>query len=176
MDQLQRRPWLAGLVIGIPISLVALIGASLFLGPGSLIDAGPVRAPAAAIGTLVASVVLAELAAHRNVRPWLAIVAWIGTAHAIATVLIVSIALSHAETSTLMAAAGVLFGLVLVVVVMGIPWLVGGLAWLLAVRRLVEGADYTDPRMAPGTPARSDPADPAHDDTASTAAATVPGS
>ena len=177
MHQLQRRPWLAGFVVGLPIAVVSLVAAAFFLGPGSLINAGPVRGPAAAIGTLVASSVLAELAAHRHVRPLVAIIAWIATAHAMATVIIIAATLVGTEANTLMVAAGVLFGFVLVVALMGIPWFVGGLAWWLAVRQIVgtgEPGEAAAPVDGPTTP--PGPTDAAQDAAASTTPATTSGS
>lgn len=132
-----RRPWLAGLVVGLPIAAAALLVVALL---PSLQDLGPAVGPAAAIGIVVASIVMAELAAHRHVRPWLAVVAWIGVAHAIASVIVVGLAVVQAEASTLAAMLGVLFGLVLLVLTLAVPWVVAGIAWYAAVRRLSDAA------------------------------------
>lgn len=133
MREIQNRPWLAGLVVGIPIALVAYALVSLL---PSLRDIGPGVGPAAAIGIVLASMVMAELAAHRHVRPWLAVVAWIGVAHAIASIVVLAAVAGEAEAGTLAASFGVLFGLVLVLVTMAVPWVVGGILWLVGIRRL----------------------------------------
>jgi uncharacterized membrane protein len=153
-----RRPWLAGLVVGLPIAAAALVVVALL---PSLQDLGPGVGPAAAIGIVVASIIMAELAAHRHVRPWLAVVAWIGVAHAIASVIVVGLAIAQAEAATLAAMFGVLFGLVLLVLTLAVPWVVAGIAWYVAVRRLsgTEGQGAATPPAA-----------------ASTAEATTPGS
>lgn len=161
-----RRPWLAGLVVGLPIALVALVVVALL---PSLQELGPAVGPAAAIGIVVASIIMAELAAHRHVRPWLAVVAWIGVAHAIATILVAGLALAEAEASTLAATFGVLFGLALLLLTMAVPWVVGGIAWFVAVRRISAAA------AAPGPPVGDQPADSTAPAT-STAEATGPGS
>lgn len=127
------RPWVAGLVVGIPIAAVALVVIALL---PSLQELGPGVGPAAAIGIVVSSAVMAELAAHRHVRPWLAVVAWIGVAHAIATFVVAGLALAQAEASTLAATFGVLFGLILLLLTMAVPWVVGGIVWLTLVRRI----------------------------------------
>jgi hypothetical protein len=171
-----RRPWLAGLVVGLPIAAVAVVVVALL---PSLSDLGPGVGPATAIGIVVASIVMAELAAHRHVRPWLAVVAWIGVAHATATVIVGGLAIAETEASTLAAMFGVLFGLVLLLLTMAVPWVIGGIAWLYAVRR-VSGGDRAPvetsaraPVVAPGALDQEGGSTPAD---ASTAEATTPGS
>lgn len=162
------RPWVAGLVVGLPIAAVAFVVVALL---PSLQDLGPGVGPAAAIGIVVSSAVMAELAAHRHVRPWLAVVAWIGVAHAIATVVVAGLALAQAEASTLAATFGVLFGLVLLLLTMAVPWVVGGIVWLVAVRRI---SPWDAPAArTPGRPPQAGGSTPAD---ASTAEATTPGS
>lgn len=162
-----RRPWLAGLVVGLPIAAVALVVVALL---PSLERLGPGVGPAAAIGIVVSSAVMAELAAHRHVRPWLAVVAWIGVAHAIATIIVAGLAIAQAEASTLAATFGVLFGLVLLLLTMAVPWVVGGIVWLLLVRR-ISPWDAAVPASA--GPVQVDGPTPAE---ASTTEATTPGS
>jgi hypothetical protein len=163
-----RRPWLAGLAVGLPIAALALVVVALL---PSIQDLGPGVGPAAAIGIVVASAVMAELAAHRHARPWVAVIAWIGVAHAIATVVVAGLAVAQVEASTLAATFGVLFGLVLLLLTMAVPWVVGGIAWLVLVRRISRwerptGIDAGGTSQgAGGTPAA-----------ASTAEATTPGS
>ncbi len=164
----QRRPWLAGLLVGLPIAAVAFIVVALL---PSLQDLGPGVGPAAAIGIVVSSSLMAELAAHRHVRPWLAVVAWIGVAHAIATLIVAGLALAEAEASTLAATFGVLFGLVLLLLTMAVPWVIGGIVWLQLVRRISPWDDPAGP--APAGPAQDSGTTPA---AASTAEATTPGS
>jgi len=162
------RPWVAGLVVGLPIAAVALVVIALL---PSLQELGPGVGPAAAIGIVLSSAVMAELAAHRHVRPWLAVVAWIGVAHAVATVVVAGLALAQAEASTLAATFGVLFGLVLLLLTMAVPWVVGGIVWLTLVRRISPWD--TSAAAAPTRPAQGDGSTPAD---ASTAEATTPGS
>lgn len=168
-----RRPWLAGLLVGLPIAVVALGVVALL---PSLQELGPAVGPAAAVGIVVASIVMAELAAHRHVRPWLAVVAWIGVAHATATIIVAGLAVAAAEASTLAATFGVLFGLVLLVLTLAVPWVIAGTAWYLAVRRISEaGAPGATPAGQPAGSAR-DQAGAATPAAASTAEATGPGS
>lgn len=150
-----RRPWLAGLVVGLPIAAAALVVVALL---PSLQDLGPAVGPAAAIGIVVASIVMAELAAHRHVRPWLAVVAWIGVAHAIATVIVAGLALAQAEASTLAATFGVLFGLALLLLTLAVPWVVAGAAWYLAVRRISSAAGQEG--SAPAAASTAEATDP----------------
>jgi hypothetical protein len=164
-----RRPWLAGLVVGLPIAALALVVVALL---PSIQELGPGVGPAAAIGIIVASAVMAELAAHRHVRPWLAVVAWIGVAHAIATVVVAGLAVAQTEASTLAATFGVLFGLVLLILTMAVPWVVGGIAWLVVVRRISPWDRPADVAGSGDLPQGVDGAPAA----ASTAEATTPGS
>jgi hypothetical protein len=163
-----RRPWLAGLLVGLPIAAVALLVVALL---PSLQELGPGVGPAAALGIVVSSAVMAELAAHRHVRPWLAVVAWIGVAHATATVIVAGLAIAETEASTLAVTFGVLFGLVLLLLMMAVPWVVGGIVWLLVVRRISPWDPAAD--SAPGGPGQSAGIAPAE---ASTAEATTSGS
>ncbi len=146
-----RRPWLAGFVVGLPIAVAALLVVALLPSLQALV---PAVGPAAAIGIVVASIVMAELAAHRHVRPWVAVIAWIGVAHAIASVIVVVLAIAQAEASTLAATFGVLFGLVLLVLTLAVPWVVAGIAWYAAVRRISDAAD-----QAGSTPTAASTAD-----------------
>ncbi len=163
-----RRPWLAGLVVGLPIAAAAFVVVELL---PSLRDIGPAVGPAAAVGIVVASIVMAELAAHRHVRPWLAVVAWIGVAHAMASIIVVGAAITETEAGTLAASVGVLFGLVLVILTMAVPWVIGGIAWLYAVRRVSGSAEV--PATTPEGVAQAGGSNPAE---VSTAEATTPGS
>jgi ABC-type Fe3+-siderophore transport system permease subunit len=161
------RPWVAGLVVGLPIAAVALVVIALL---PSLQELGPGVGPAAAIGIVVSSAVMAELAAHRHVRPRVAVVAWIGVAHATATIIVAGLAIAQAEASTLAATFGVLFGLALLLLTMAVPWVVGGIVWLLLVRRISPWDVDVPASAGPAQRGGSTPAE------ASTAEATTPGS
>lgn len=138
MSPFVRRPWLAGLLVALPIAAVAAWFAATFLGPTAkyAVDLGPARELAFALATVLAGVALAGRMAREELGTFSGLVACWALGHGLALALTAAGNLllgEFAEDGALLAfllSAVVSLGATLLL------WIPAGIVWGAAVRRL----------------------------------------
>src|SRR5450759_1241971 len=126
-----RRPWLAGLIVAVPIALVAAAYAAAFLGPNArfAVDLGEARTAAFGAAALLAALALAGWIAHEDLGTFSGLLAYWALGQTLAVILA---AVEEMLLGGFAEADAVLVFLVSAIVSLGATLLL----WVAAVRRL----------------------------------------
>jgi len=133
-----RRPWLAGLIVAVPIALVAAAYAAAFLGPNArfAVDLGEARTAAFGAAALLAALALAGWIAHEDLGTFSGLLAYWALGQTLAVILA---AVEEMLLGGFAEADAVLVFLVSAIVSLGatlLLWVSAGVIWVAAVRRL----------------------------------------
>ena len=138
MRPIVRRPWLAGLMVAMPIALVTAAYAAAFLGPNArfAVDLGEARTAAFGAAALLAALALAGRIARKDLGTFSGLLAYWALGQALAVILA---AVGEMLLDGFAEADAVLVFLVSAIVSLGatlLLWVPAGVIWVAAVRRL----------------------------------------